>query len=157
MTFLFFFFFFFFLSSHLSWAIFQVSVSRPPSFILFYLFIFLLFSATPAAYGGSQASGWIRATAAGLCHSHSNAGSELCLQSTPQVTATPDPQPTHWARAVIKPATLLLVGFVSAVQQRELPSFVLRAAYSTVLDVPYFYNQSPIDGHMVVFSFLLGL
>jgi len=28
------------------------------------------------AYGGSQARGLIRATAAGLCHSHSNAGSE---------------------------------------------------------------------------------
>ena len=27
------------------------------------------FRTTPAAYGGSQARGWIRATAAGLCHS----------------------------------------------------------------------------------------
>ena len=31
--------------------------------------------AAPAAYGGSQASGLIGAVAAGLCHSHSNAGS----------------------------------------------------------------------------------
>ena len=33
-------------------------------FILFYLFIFLLFRATPEAYGGAQARGAIRAVAA---------------------------------------------------------------------------------------------
>ena len=38
-------------------------------------FFFLLFRATPAAYGGFQAWGRIRATAAGLHHSHGNAGS----------------------------------------------------------------------------------
>ena len=38
---------------------------------------FVFFRATPMAYEGSQARGWIRAAAAGLCHSHSNAGSEL--------------------------------------------------------------------------------
>ena len=37
----------------------------------------------------------IRAVAAGLCHSHGNARSELCLQPTPQLPATPDPQPTE--------------------------------------------------------------
>ena len=47
------------------------------------------------AYGGSQARGRIRATAAGLRQSHSNAGTELHLQPTPQLTATPDPQPTE--------------------------------------------------------------
>ena len=31
------------------------------------------------AFGSSQARGRIRAVAAGLCHSHSNAESELCL------------------------------------------------------------------------------
>ena len=51
-------------------------------------FFFFLFRAAPAAYGGSQAGGRIRATAAS--HSHSNATSELCLQPTPQLT-TPDP------------------------------------------------------------------
>ena len=40
-------------------------------FFYFYLFIyFLLFKATPTAYGGSQAIGQIRATAVGLHHSH---------------------------------------------------------------------------------------
>ena len=36
----------------------------------------LFFRATPAAYGGSQATGPIGDTVAGLCHSHSNAGSK---------------------------------------------------------------------------------
>ena len=70
--------------------------------ILFYFIFFCLLSfvvvvvaiswADPAAYGGSQARGLIRATAAGLHQSpsHSNAGSEPRLQPTPQLTATPD-------------------------------------------------------------------
>ena len=52
-------------------------------------FIFLLFRATPAVYGGSQARGPTRATAASL--RHSNAGSELHLRPTPQLAATLDP------------------------------------------------------------------
>ena len=43
--------------------------------IFIYLFVFL-FRAAPTAYGDSQASGPIRAAAASLPHSHSNAGSE---------------------------------------------------------------------------------
>ena len=43
-------------------------------FIFIYLFI-LFFRAAPAACGGSQARDRIQATAAGLCHSHSNARS----------------------------------------------------------------------------------
>ena len=42
-----------------------------------FLFVFLLFRATLAAYGGSQARCQIEATAAG--HSHSQARSEPCL------------------------------------------------------------------------------
>ena len=59
------------------------------SFITAILFFFFLvfclwpFRATPAAYGGSQARGLIRAVAAGPHQSHSNARSELHLQSTP--------------------------------------------------------------------------
>ena len=44
----------------------------------------------PAAYGGSQAKGLIRAVATGLRQSHSNMGSEPHLQPTPELTATPD-------------------------------------------------------------------
>ena len=47
--------------------------------------------AAPAAYGGSQARGPIGATAAGLYHSHSHAGSEPHLRPTPQLTAVLDP------------------------------------------------------------------
>ena len=50
-------------------------------FVLFCCFVlFLLFRATPAAYGSSQARGQIRGAAAGLHHSHSNTSSELHLQ-----------------------------------------------------------------------------
>ena len=41
--------------------------------------LFLLFRATPVAYGSSQARGPTGAAAAGLHHSHSNMGSELLL------------------------------------------------------------------------------
>ena len=44
----------------------------------FYLF-FCLFRAVPMAYGGSQATGLIRAVATRLCHSYSNARSEQHL------------------------------------------------------------------------------
>ena len=65
----------------------------------FFLFFFLfLFRAAPMPYGSSQARGRSGATAADLHHSHSNMGSEPHLQPTPQVTATPDPQPTEWGQ-----------------------------------------------------------
>ena len=62
-----------------------------------YLFIYLfaISWAAPVAYGGSQARGRIGAVATGLRQSHSNAGSEPHLQPTPQLTATPDRQPTQ--------------------------------------------------------------
>ena len=61
-------------------------------FILF-IYLFLLFRAAPVAYGCSQARGQIGAAAAGLCHSHSNPGSDSdpCLRPTPQLMATLDP------------------------------------------------------------------
>ena len=58
-------------------------------------FLFCLFRATPVACGSSQARGQIGAAAAVLHHSHSNAGSELCLLPIPQLTAMQDPQPTE--------------------------------------------------------------
>ena len=58
------------------------------------LTVFLPFSrAAPTAYGGSQARGLIWAVATGLCQNHSIVGSEPSLLPTPQLTATPDPQP----------------------------------------------------------------
>ena len=68
---------------NLTWAFYLVSY-----------FVFCLFRAAPTAHGGSQTRGPIGAVAAGLCHSHSNARSKPRLQSTPQLLATLDPQPT---------------------------------------------------------------
>ena len=44
-----------------------------------FFFLSCLFRATPTAYGGFQARGLIGAVAAGLHHSHSNAGSKARL------------------------------------------------------------------------------
>ena len=70
-----------------------VSVLYIDSFVLSFKFfgcllLFSLFRETPVAYGGSQARGLIRATAAGLHHSHGNARSEPRLRATPQLRAT---------------------------------------------------------------------
>ena len=46
---------------------------------VFCFFFFLLFRASPMAYGHSQARGELRATAADLCHNHSNEGSDTHL------------------------------------------------------------------------------
>ena len=61
---------------------------------LFIYFVFCLFRAAPAAHKDFQDRGLIGDVAAGLRHSYSNAGSEPRLQPTPQLMATPDPQPT---------------------------------------------------------------
>ena len=50
--------------------------------VYIYIYILILFRAALAANGSSQARGWIGDVAAGLRHSHSNAGSELRLQPT---------------------------------------------------------------------------
>ena len=61
------------------------------NFFFIRLLIYLLFMATPAAYGRSQARGPTGATAASLGHSHSNIRSKLCLRPTPQLMAMLDP------------------------------------------------------------------
>ena len=72
--------------------------------------------AAPAAYGGSQARGWIGAEATGLCQSHSNAD--------PYTTAHGNAGSlTHWARAGTEPATSwFLVGFVNHFATTWTPS-----------------------------------
>ena len=62
-------------------------------------FFFCLFRAKTLAYGGSQARGWIRATATGLHRSHSSARSESHLQLIPQLPATWILNPLNEARA----------------------------------------------------------
>ena len=53
--------------------------------LLFVCLVFCLFRDAHMACGGSQARDLIRSTAAGLRQSHSNAGSEPHLRSTPQL------------------------------------------------------------------------
>ena len=74
-----------------TWSFLEENGIKTPLLLFFVLFVCCLFRATPAAYGDSQARGQIRATAAGLCHSHSNPRPKLCLRPTPQLMATPDP------------------------------------------------------------------
>ena len=52
-----------------------------------------LFRVALVASGGSQARGWIRDVAAGLCHGHSHARSELHLQSIH----------SSWQRLILNP------------------------------------------------------
>ena len=66
------------------------------SCFFFFFFSFSLFRATQGVYGSLWARGQIGATAADLQHSHSNAGSKLHLQPTPQLTAMLDPWSIDW-------------------------------------------------------------
>ena len=74
----------------------KYTLSMLPFFCCCCLFAFS--GAAPMAYGGSQARGRIRAVAAVLHQSHSDAGSELHLRPTPQLLAMPDSQPLSKAR-----------------------------------------------------------
>ena len=65
--------------------------------VLFFC-LFVLFMATPMAYGGSQARDLIGAIAAGLRQTHSNAGSELCRRPIPQPMAAQILNPLSEAR-----------------------------------------------------------
>ena len=142
-------------------------------FLLFYfvLFYFLLFRATPAAYGSSQARNQIGATAAGLHHSHSNTGSKLHLQPTPQLMAMLDSL-VHWVRPGIEPASLwILVRFITTEPQRELadllfssPSIEVQCWYFSFLEVLFisFSNLPILFSHRIIFfsllkSFLINL
>ena len=61
------------------------------SVIVLFFNLFAISRAATTAYGGFQARGLIGAVATGVSQSHSNVGSEPCLQPTPQLAATPDP------------------------------------------------------------------
>ena len=72
-------------------------------------FLFIYFRAAPAAYGGSQARGWIGTAVAGLHHSHSSARSL-----------------THSERPGSEPmSSWIPVGFVTTEPQRELLNMAL--------------------------------
>ena len=73
-----------------------------------------IFKATPAAYASSQARGPLTAAAAGLHHSHSNAGSTYTKAHGNAGSLT------HWAGPEIEPtSSWILVGFIIAEPQQE--------------------------------------
>ena len=86
-------------------------------------FFFFFFRAATAAYGSSQAKGWIRAVATSLRHSLHQRGCGIRAMSTTHTTAHSNAgSPTHWARPGIEPMSSWLLGrFISAAPQQELP------------------------------------
>ena len=105
-----------------------------PSFLFFFSFFF---SAAVMAYSNSQARRLIGATAAGLHHSHSNGRSKQRLQPTPPLKAMPDPWPTEQGQGSNLHLHGLLVGFVSAAPQWELPSILSFVHWSMHLSNSY--------------------
>ena len=67
-----------------------INRSHIVTLVFFFVFLFFFFRAALTACGVPQARSGIRATTAGLYHSHSNTGSEPHLRTTPQFTATLD-------------------------------------------------------------------
>ena len=82
----------------------HVRLCRSYQGFLFFKNFLVFFRAEPV--GGSQARGVIGAVAAaaGLCHSHSNLGSEPCLTYTTAYLNAGSLN--HWARPGFEPATL---------------------------------------------------
>ena len=77
-----------------------------------HFFFFSFFMAAGAAYGSSQARGWVWAAAVGLHHSDSDARSRLHLQPKPQLWQPPGPYPL--SQPGIEPTTSwILVRFVT--------------------------------------------
>ena len=75
---------------------------RKAKVVCFLFFVFFFFRAAPEAYGSSQVRGQIGARVVSLHHSHSNAGSKLCLQLILQLRANAGSL-MHWTRLGIKP------------------------------------------------------
>ena len=84
-----------------------------------FIYLFLLFRAAPAAYGGSQARGRIRVIAIVLCLSRSNTGSEPHLWLTTQLMATPELNP--WSEARDQIHILMDVRFVNLWTTERIP------------------------------------
>ena len=96
------------LDHHFSHPLANDTMTFPPAqcslFFFFFFFFFFLsfFMAALAAYGGFQARDWIRAAAAGLHHSHSNADPS-CICTLPTACSNVRSL-THWSRPGIEPA-----------------------------------------------------
>ena len=79
------------MSLHLKDNVVSCKRKCPLSLSFFFFFFFLTFRATLVAYGHFQARGGIRATAAALHHSHSNAIFRPRFPPTLQLVAMSDP------------------------------------------------------------------
>ena len=86
-------------------------LSQIQCFFFFYDLLILIFTVTPAAYGNSQARGWIGA--ASLHHSHSNDGSELHLRPMLQLAVTPDSYPTEKGQRLNLHSHIHYIGFLT--------------------------------------------
>ena len=96
-------------------------------------FLLCLFRATPAAYGSSQARGWIRATTASLHHSHSNVGSLA-----------------HWLRPGIETASSwILVGLITTKPWWELVIQHFERTMKTFLGI-WFPNPILLTAHPIL-------
>ena len=108
---------------------------------------FLFFRATPMAYGGPQAGGWIGATAASLQSQPQQCG--IWATSATYTTAHGNTRfPAHWARPWIELASSwILVRFISTEPQWELPrwevSIVLRWQFAPTLSVDFTQLANP--------------
>ena len=100
------------------------------SFFLFFIFIFLLFRATPVAYGGSQARGPIRATTANIWPTPQPQQHQIWTASANQAASVAHGNArslAHWARPGIEPATSwFLAGFIFTAPRKEIPEAFLK-------------------------------
>ena len=69
----------------------KLKENRHTIWYFFFFFSFFFVCSAPRGYGGSQARGGIRAVAASLSYSHSNAKFKPCLWPTPLLMAILDP------------------------------------------------------------------
>ena len=89
-----------------------------------FLFFFLVGEGAPMANGDSQAGGLIRATAASLCHDHSNTGSQ-------------DRKPRQWQHRIVNPLTEVM----DQTHNLIVPSEIL--FHCTMMGTPAFLNFHP--------------
>ena len=119
----------------------------------FVLIVFCLFRATPKAYESSQAMSWVGAAAASLCHSHSNSRSEPPLWHTPTTAHSNARSLTYLAKPGIKAASSwILVGFVTAEPQGELPKLLLLVQCTLYPSDSLFLRFSPSIFILVILS-----
>ena len=127
------------------------SITKVINVLLFFL-LFFSPRATLAAYGGSQARDWIRATAARLRHSRSNVGSASVTYTTAHSNAG---CLTHLSRPGIEPvSSWIIVGFVTAEPQWELLTYFYFQSKNKIFESRHTiitYSGSNVDCPLPIF------